>query len=453
MPVDVKTVASLFEEHRVRTVRIGGSDLDGVYRGKRVSADQFLLGIETGFPQCDVVFGWDIAEEVIGSLPFSNWEIGFGDVIMRPDLETLAVVPWEEGSASVVCDFYTEDGDELPVSPRTVLRRVVERAAAAGYIAQMAAELEVRFFKEDQASLQEKKFDGLTPLNPGMNCYSIHHASIDEPFIGYICRMMDAYGIPVEAYNREHGAGMYEINIHYADALRAADQTMLYKSATKELAAQMGGTATFMAKFRDDVDGCGGHLHQSLRSPDGGQSLFWSEGGEHHMSPLLMSWLAGVLATIPDFMLMYAPNVNSYKRFVPLTWAPTNLTWGFENRTAAIRVIGGGPGSIRIENRVPGADMNPYLAFAASLAGGLHGIDNGLEPPPPVRGSAYNDTSAPALPLSLTEALEHFRSSDLPRRYFGDEFVEQYVAFREWEVEKHRRAVSDWERRRYFEMV
>jgi glutamine synthetase len=446
-------VARLIEENKVRSVRIGGGDLDGVYRGKRVSAETFLSGLEDGFPQCDVVFGWDIADEVIGALPFSNWETGFGDVIMRPDLATFAIVPWEEGCASVVCDFYTEHGDPLELSPRAVLQRVIGQAAAAGYSAKMAAELEVRFFHETQASLQEKAFDNLTPLNPGFNCYSIHHASIDEPFIGQICRMLDAYGIPVEAYNREHGAGMYEINIRYAETLRAADQTMLYKSATKELAALSGGTATFMAKFRDDVDGCGGHLHQSLWTAGGDTSAFHDDAGDHQMSDVMRHYLGGVLATLPDLMLMYAPNVNSYKRFVPLTWAPTNVTWGVENRTAAVRFIGGGPGAIRLENRIPGADMNPYLAFAASLAGGLHGIQEKIEPPPPVQGSAYNDTQAPKLPMSLPEALGRFRSSPLPRRFFGDEFVDQYIAFRDWEVEKHRRSVSDWERRRYFEMV
>lgn len=451
--MDIKAVEGLLHEHKVRSVRIGGADLDGVYRGKRVSSEQFLRGLEEGFPQCDVLFGWDIQDEVIGSLPFSNWEIGFGDVIMRPDLSTFAIVPWEEGNASVICDFYTEAGEPLPIAPRFVLRRVLGEALTAGYTAKMAAELEARFFKEDQRSLHVKKFDDLVPLNPGLNCYSIHHASIDEPFIGFICRMMDEYGIPVEAYNREHGAGMYEINIRYAEALQAADQTLLYKSATKELAAQLGGTATFMAKFRDDVDGCGGHLHQSLWDASAERSLFWDEPGEHHMSDLLRHYLAGVLATLSEFMLMYAPNVNSYKRFVPLTWAPTNVTWGIENRTAALRLIGGGPGAIRLENRVPGADMNPYLAFAASLAGGLYGIEKKLEPPSPVKGSAYNDTKAAKLPGSLPEALERFRSSELARRYFGDAFVEQYVAFREWEVEKARRAVTDWERRRYFEMV
>ncbi len=452
--VDIDTVSRLIEQNNIRTVKIGGADLDGVYRGKRVSAEQFLHGAAGhGFPQCDVLFGWDIADEVIGDLPFSNWETGFADIVMKPDLDTFAVVPWEEGSASVVCDFHTEEGDPLPIAPRFVLKRVMETARSAGYMAYMAAELELRFFREDQESLRAKDFYNLRPLNPGLNCYSIHHASIDEPLIGHVCRMLNEYGIPVEAYNREHGAGMYEINLRYADALRAADQTMLYKSATKEISAQQGTVASFMAKYAEDVDGCGGHMHQSLWTEDGARSVFWDESKPHGLSDLLGHYAAGVLATMPEFMLMYAPNVNSYKRYVALTWAPLNLTWGLDNRTAALRVISGSPSSVRIENRVPGSDLNAYLGFAASLAGGLHGIEQKLTPPPMVKGSAYKDTAAPRLPRSLPEALERFRASALARRYFGDAFVDQYVAFREWEVEKHRKAVSDWERRRYFEMV
>jgi glutamine synthetase len=317
----------------------------------------------------------------------------------------------------------------------------------------MAAELEVRFFQEDQHSLREKGFSGLRPINPGYNCYSIHHASIDEPVIGRVRRCLNDYGIPVDAYNREHGAGMYEINLRHADAVTAADQTMLYKSASKEIAAQVGALPTFMAKYADDVDGCGGHLHQSLWSLNGDQSAFWDDRGDHHVSETMGRYIAGLLATMPEFMVMFAPNVNSYKRFVPRTWVPTNLTWGIDNRTAALRVIASSPGAIRIENRAPGADLNPYLAFAASLAGGLHGIERALKPPPPLRGNAYDLTDAEPLPNSLPEALELFRDSALARDWFGDEFVDQYVAFREWEVEKHRRAVTDWERRRYFEMV
>jgi glutamine synthetase len=451
--MDIKAATELLRRHNVLTVRIGGADLDGVYRGKRVSADHFLSAAEEGFPQCDVLFGWDIQDEVIGSLPHSNWEIGFGDIVMRPDLSTLAAVPWEEGSAAVVCDFHTEEGEPLAFSPRAVLQRVVQRALGAGFRPVMAAELEVRFFLEDQESLRDKSFSDLRPLNPGLNCYSIHHASIDEPVIGRVRRCMNEYGIPVDAYNREHGAGMYEINLRHTDAVRAADQTMLYKSGAKEIAAQEGVLPTFMAKLADGVDGCGGHLHQSLWTADGEQSAFWDADGDHHMSETLGRYIAGVLATVPEFMLLYAPNVNSYKRFVPWTWVPTSLTWGLDNRTTALRVIASSPGAIRIENRVPGADLNPYLAFAASLAGGLHGIEKQLEPPPLTRGNAYELKDAPPIPLSLPEALERFRASALAREWFGDEFVDQYAAFRQWEVEKHRLAVTDWERRRYFEMV
>jgi glutamine synthetase len=215
----------------------------------------------------------------------------------------------------------------------------------------------------------------------------------------------------------------------------------------------MGATPTFMAKYADDLDGCGGHIHQSLWSLDGATNVLWGEGDGHNMSNLMRHYIAGILATLPDFMLMYAPNVNSYKRYVARTWAPTNVTWGIDNRTAALRAIVSGPGAIRIENRAPGADLNPYLAFAATLAGGLHGIEKQLEPPAAARGSAYKAPDAAPLPNSLPKALEAFGSSELARRWFGEEFCEQYIAFRDWEVEKHRRAVTDWERRRYFEMV
>ena len=452
--MDINGVTATIEKHNIRVVKIGGGDMDGVYRGKRVSAEQFLSGARgDGFPQCDVLFGWDIQDEVIGSLPFSNWETGFSDIIMRPDLSTFAATPWEERCASVICDFFTEHGDSLLLSPRAVLQRVVQRAADGGYVSKMAAELEVRFFREDQESLRAKDYANLRPLNPGLNCYSIHHASIDEPVIGRVCEMLNSYGIEVEAYNREHGAGMYEINIRYTDALRAADQTMLYKSAMKEIAGQMGVTPTFMAKYAHDLDGCGGHLHQSLWASGSDTNVFWDAEGPQHVSSTMGNYIAGVLATLPEFMLMYAPNVNSYKRYVPRTWAPTNVTWGIDNRTAALRAIVSGPEAIRIENRAPGADLNPYLAFAASLAGGLQGIEKKLDPPPAVRGSAYNAGDAAPLPSSLPAALEAFRSSELARRFFGEEFCDQYIAFREWEVEKHRRAVTDWERRRYFEMV
>jgi glutamine synthetase len=329
---------------------------------------------------------------------------------------------------------------------------VVQRALSLGYRPYTAAEFEVRIFHEDQRSLRNKQFSDLEPINPGLNCYSIHHASIDEDVVGHIRKDMVVYGVPVEGYNREHGAGMYEMNIRYADALTAADHAMLYKSGSKEIAAQHGAVPTFMAKYDDALDGCSGHLHQSLWSPDGERSLFWDELAPHDGSSLLRQYTAGVLATLPEFMLMYAPNINSYKRFVSGSWAPTAATWGYENRTAALRVIGGSAAGMRVENRVPGADVNAYLGFAASIAGGMYGIERDLSPPAPVTGDAYR-VEAPPLPRTLTEAVERFEQSVVAREYFGEPFVEQYARMRRWEADVFNRVVTGWERERYFEQV
>jgi glutamine synthetase len=452
--MDIDQIEQFIRERGIEVVKIGGADMDGVYRGKRLLAEQFIEGCRGGhgFAQCDVIFGWDIAEQLIDGLAVgSAAATGFADIVMHPDLDTFRVVPWEPGAAAVVCDYATEAGEPLAVSPRQVLRHVVGRAQSLGYRPMMSAEFEVRLFREDQQSLRAKRFTDLEPLNPGLNCYSIHHASIDEDVVGRIRRMMVEYGVPVEGYNREHGEGMYEINLRYADAVTAADYALLYKSGAKEIAAQQGVVPTFMAKYDDRIDGCSGHLHQSLWAGD--HNAFWDESAPHHASALMRSYAAGVLTTMPELMLMYAPNVNSYKRYVVGSWAPTTATWGFENRTTAVRAIASTADGCRLETRVPGADVNAYLGFAATLAGGLHGIERELEPPPPISGDAYRATEAPGLPRSLAEAVEGFRGSAVAREYFGSEFVEQYARMREWEVEQFRRAVTDWERARYFEQV
>lgn len=447
-------VERLLFDHQVETVKIGTPDMDGVFRGKRVSAKQFLAGCEgAGFAQCDVIFGWDIAEDLITDRPLAigSADTGFADILLRPDLETLRIVPWEAGTAAVVCDAVTEHGEPVEQSPRTALRRVVERAAALGFEPMMAVELEFRVFREDQHSLREKRFDGLQPLNPGNNCYSIHHASIDEDAVGAVRRHMDAYGVEIEGYNREHGEGMYEMNIRYAPALEAADRGMLFKSGAKEVLAQHGAVPTFMAKYSDEMDGCSGHIHQSLWRD--GASAFWDGAAPHHASPLLLSYVAGALAAMPELFALFAPNVNSYKRYVAGSWAPTAASWGVENRTAALRVIAPDAASARVEHRVPGADVNPYLGFAAALAGGLAGIERKLTPPPPVQTDAYKRDDLPALPRTLDAAIDLLDGSALAREYLGDAFVDHYVAMRRWEIERHRTAVTAWERRRYFEQV
>jgi glutamine synthetase len=452
--MDRDSVARTIAEHGIETVKIGTPDMDGVYRGKRVAAKQFLDGLEgPGFAQCDVIFGWDIAEEVMSGLGLAmgSADTGFADILLRPDLDTFRVVPWEPAVAAVVCDVFTEHGDPLEQSPRTVLRRVIERARASGFEPKMAAEFEFRIFREDQESLREKRYSDLRPLNPGFNCYSISHATIDDDVVGAVRRNMDAYGIEVEGYNREHGEGMYEMNLRYAAALEAADRGMLFKSGSKEILAQAGAVPTFMAKYSDEMDGCSGHIHQSLWRDE--TSAFFDEHATHGMSDLMRSYLAGALQTMPELFALYAPNINSYKRYVTGSWAPTSATWGVDNRTSSLRVIAGSATAIRIETRVPGADVNPYLGFAACLAGGLWGIAQGLEPPAPVQSDAYAATEQPELPRTLNQAIDLFEASAVARDWFGDAFVDHYVKMRRWEVDKHRRAVTAWERARYFEQV
>jgi glutamine synthetase len=453
--MDIHEIARLIDTHGVETIKVGTPDIDGVYRGKRLSVKQFLGGAEgEGFAQCDVIFGWDIAEEVIAGpkLAAGSADTGFSDVLLRPDLATFRIVPWEPASAAVVCDAYDEHGAPMPMSPRTVLRRVLDRAAGLGLSAKMAVELEMRIFREDQESLREKNFTDLRPLNPGLNCYSISHASIDDDVVGGLRRYMDAYGIEIEGYGREHGEGMYEMNLRYTDALEAADRGMLFKSGAKEVLAQSGAMPTFMAKYSDEMDGCSGHIHQSLWRADG-TNIFWDEAAPHHMSAALTSYIAGALTSMPELFALYAPNINSYKRYVSGSWAPTAATWGIENRTSALRAITGAPEAIRVELRTPGADVNPYLGFAACLAGGLSGMERKLTPPPPMTGNAYAAEDLPQLPRTLDESIDLLNRSEIARDYLGDGFVDHYVAMRRWEVDKHRRAVTAWERRRYFEQV
>lgn len=451
------------ERGDIEYVKVGIPDMDGVYRGKRVDANFFLNGFESGFPQGDVIFGWDIAENVLPNLKFSNWARGFGDVLMRPDMATFMMVPWEEHIASCVCDVWTEHGEPVTLAPRYLLQSMLERARSMGFEAQAAAELEFRFFREDQMSLRDKDFGpNLTPLNPGTNCYVISQSSADDHLLGRIARMMRDSGIEIEGYNREHGPGMYEMNIHYANTLTAADRTLLFKNGVKEICHQMGYTASFMAKWNDLEDGSSGHSHMSLWDHDGERNVFWDDQAEEHMSATMRSFLAGVLSKMPEMMALYAPVINSYKRYMEGTWAPLNTTWGMENRTCAVRVISNGPKAMRIENRVPGSDANFYLVFAAMLASGLYGIERKLELPPRLDGNAYDAATiqraidagyVQALPRNLTTATDMFEKSELAKEYFGADFVEHFVTTRRWEVSEFERAVTNWERRRYLELI
>ena len=461
--MDMAEIKRLIEDGKVEYVKIGAADIEGVYRGKRVAARHFLNSFEDGFAQCDVLFGWDIAENVLPNLKVSNWERGFADIVMRPDLSTFAMVPWEENVASCICDLWTEHGEPVTVSPRFVLNNLVERARTMGFEPLAASELEFRFFRENQVSVREKDFGpNLTPLNPGMNCYAISQSSADDHLLGRVARMMRDHGVEIEGYNREHGPGMYEMNIRYADALGAADKTMLFKTGVKEICHQMGLMASFMAKWNDAEDGSSGHSHLSLWDSDKERNLFWEEDAEGHMSPLMRQFLAGLLNKMPEFMALYAPVINSYKRYVEGTWAPLNTTWGMDNRTCSVRIINNGRRAIRVENRVPGADANFYLVFSAMLASGLYGIENQLELPARLDGNAYDAATVTAaiergqikaLARNLTEATDLLERSEVAREYLGPDFVEHFVATRRWEVKEYEKAVTNWDRRRYLELI
>jgi glutamine synthetase len=461
--MDITEIKRLIEEGAIEYVKIGTPDIEGVYRGKRVAARYFLNSLEDGFPQCDVIFGWDIAENVLPNLKVSSWERGFADVILKPDLSTFTIVPWEGRIASCICDVWTEHGEPLSVSPRYVLNRVIKRARTLGFEPLAASELEFRFFRETMVSLREKDYGPtLTPLNPGLNCYAISQASADEQLLRRIASAMRDHGIEIEGYNREHGPGMYEMNLRYHNALTAADHTLLFKTGVKEICHQEGVTACFMAKWNDQEDGSSGHSHMSLWDRNLERNLFWDEHAEGHMSETMRYFLAGVLDKLPELMALYAPVINSYKRYIEGTWAPLNTTWGMENRTCSVRIINNGKKAIRVENRVPGADANFYLVFAALLASGLSGIEQKLTLPARLDGNAYDSATVAqalangqikSLARNLNTATDLLEASEFARQYLGEEFVEHFVATRRWEIKEYEKAVTNWERRRYLELI
>jgi glutamine synthetase len=434
------------EKQGVRRVKVGITDIDGILRGKYISLEKFASAAKSGLAFCDVVLGWDIGDALYDNVSFTGWHTGYPDAQCRIDPGTERRIPWEPGTAFFLMDLYGRDGEPLPLSPRQVLRRVTERARTMGYAARMAAEYEFWFFRETPHSLREKGFRNLTPLSPGMFGYSVLRASQNAPLVLEIIEHLAGFGVPLEGFHTETGPGVYEAAIAVDDALAAGDKAALFKTAVKEIAARHGVIPTFMAKWSPDLPGSGGHIHQSLSSIDDDGNLFFTEPA------LMRQYIAGLVEFMPELMALICPTVNSYKRTVPGTWAPVNATWGEDNRTTALRAIPGSAKSTRVELRLGGADMNPYLALAASLAAGLEGVQRNLDPPPPT-SNAYAAAEAPALPRDLAEAVARLRSSAVARKWLGDEFVEHYACTREWEVRQYQRAVTDWELARYFESV
>jgi len=443
----------VISEKGIRKVKIGGFDVDGVLRGKYVSLDKFRAAAEGGLGFCDVIFGWDVADMLYDNALVTGWHTGYPDALARIDLDTFRVIPWEPDTACFLLDFYTRDGRPHPASPRALLRAVVERAARAGFRAVMSFEYEFFLFRETAQSLRDKGHRGLVPLSPGMFGYSWLRSSQAADLTHAILDGLKGFDVEIEGFHTETGPGVFEAAILYDDVLRAADKAALFKTAVKEIASRHGLVATFMAKWNEKLPGCGGHVHQSLWDAGRTKNLFFD--GADGMSATARHYLGGLLALLPEMDACYAPTVNSYKRRVENTWAPTSASWGIENRTTAVRAIPGSAKASRLEFRVCGADVNPYLAIAANLAAGLFGIERGIEPSPPCTANAYTLSAeqAPPLARSLHEAVARLSASQRARDLLGAEAVDHYVRTRQWEVRRYEQAVTDWELDRYFEII
>ncbi|MFO0205878.1 MAG: glutamine synthetase family protein [Betaproteobacteria bacterium] len=433
-------------------VKVAVSDIDGVLRGKYLNKEKFFAAAESGFGFCDVVFGWDMMDACYDNTQVTGWHRGFPDALVRLDLDTYRTVPWDDQVPFVLGEFVTADGGPYPVCPRQVLRRVLERAGKLGLQPMCGMEFEWFNFAETPQSWAEKKGVGPEPITPGMFGYSLLRANHAREFFKALMEELAAFRVPLEGLHTETGPGVYEAAILFSGALEAADRALLFKGATKEIGARFGIMPSFMAKWHQQYPGCSGHVHQSLS--DGKNNLFFDAKGRHRMSRLFESYLAGQVALLMEFAPMFWPTINSYKRLVDGFWAPVKPTWGVDNRTASFRVIPGSPKSTRLETRCPGSDVNPYLAIAALLAAGLHGVERKLKlTAAPITGTNVGSEGTPRAPRSLKETTAVFKTSAAARDWFGDDFVDHFSATREWEWRQWQDAVTDWERMRYFEIV
>lgn len=449
--MNAKELEAAFEQHGIRHVKVGGFDVDGILRGKYVSLEKFWSALEHSIGFCDVIFGWDAADMLYDNASQTGWHTGYPDTHARIDPSTFRVLPWEPDTAAFLMDFVREDGTPHPACPRGVWRRVLDRAAALGYRVSVGSEFEFFLFKETADSLYAKGFRQLEPLSQGMFGYSWVRESQNADLCHAILDDFERFGIAIEGLHTETGPGVYEVAVQYDEGLPAADKAALFKVGMKQIAARLGYAVTFMAKHKATLPGSSGHLHQSLWK-DGSNAFHDADSGDK-LSTAARHYLGGQIALMPELTALVSPTINSYKRYVPGVWAPLNASWGFENRTCAIRAIPGGSKSTRLEHRQPAADINPYLAMAATVAAGLWGIERRIEPPAAAQGDASDRKELAPLPRTLREATAKLAASAAARELLGNEFVEHYVRTRDWECRQYEAAVTDWEMARYFETV
>ena len=442
-----------FENLQSDKITFAFTDIDGVLRGKIISKAKFLKSIKekTGF--CNVVFGWDVNDALYDNTTLSGWNTGYPDSVAAIDLTTFRSIPWNNNMPFFLADF-SGSKDVGVACPRSLLKQIRQQCIDKGFKPFFAKEFEWFNFKETSHSLKEKSYNNPEPFTTGMFGYSILRLSQSSDFYNDIFNQLCQFNIPLEGLHTETGDGVCEAAIDYADILEAGDRAVLFKTGVKEIAYRHELMASFMAKWNSDLPGCSGHIHQSLWNAAGTINLFYDENSPNNTSKLLEHYIAGQLYCLPYIMPMYAPTVNSYKRYVEGAWAATTVSWGIENRTTALRVINHTAEGTRLETRVPGADTNPYLSLAASLASGLYGIENKLVLDiAPVSGSAYENQALQKLPKTLQEATNAMKASTIAKTLFGEPFVDHFIKTREWEWRQFSQKVTDWELKRYFEII
>jgi glutamine synthetase len=435
-------------------IKFAVADIDGVLRGKYIHKNKFLDSLEKGIGFCDVIFGWDSSDSCYDNTNLTGWHTGYPDSFASIDLTTFREIPWEGSVPFFIADFSGCKNNHITACPRTLLKTIRARAGAMGFRAQFALETEWFNFAGKPSELTESGFSQLKPITPGMFGYSILRTSLNSQYFNDLFDLLSRFKIPLEGLHTETGPGVTEGAIIADEILAAADKAILFKNGVKEIAYKHNIIATFMAKWNSALPGCGGHIHQSLWNPDGSENLFFGPDDKNGMSKRMEQYIAGILVCLPEILPMFAPTINSYKRLGHGDWAPSTITWGIDNRTTSVRVINGDRRSTRIEFRVPGADINPYLAMAASLAAGLYGIENSLELKiPETIGNGYKDFKNGVLPANLAEATEKMAGSKIANQLFGEDFVSHFVKTREWEWKQYSKAVTDWELKRYFEII
>ncbi len=444
-------IIAYVSSHPSGRVKVAVADIDGVLRGKYISVEKFLSSTTSNLGFCDVIFGWDMNDLAYDNTSYTGWHTGYPDAKVQLSMSSFRKIPWENGIPFFLGEFIDGAGNPLAICPRQLLQKIIRQATDAGYHAKCSQEFEWFNFEETPQSFAAKEGRNLTPLTPGMFGYSILRSSARNDFFSALFDQLKDFDIPLEGLHTETGPGVYEAAITYSDALLAADNATLFKTAVKEIAYQHGILASFMAKFNENLPGCSGHVHQSLWKEK--TNVFHDPSGKHQMSETMEHYLAGQLYCLPHILPMVAPTINSYKRLVEGAWAPTTVTWGNDNRTVALRAITGGNKSCRLETRVVGSDTNPYLALSACLASGLYGIKHRLKLQDETTGNGYRDERNGRFPKSLDEANHAMKNSAVAKELFGETFVTHFTQTRDWEVRQFAKVVTDWETKRYFEII